>query len=270
MKTFRTLIAGIIIGAMLMSAVTVFADSQAIEAFFNNIKISIDGNIVELRDTDGNPIEPFIHEGTTYLPVRAIAEALGMEVKFNETTNTVELTKVREGLILEELRELSPRATASILEQNPEVRDTIDENGYAIWKGKSVRLNKDYLDGKIKVNLAEEEITTVVEPNKKHSPITYTSDGIELIYKYNDAGEYIEDGKYYIDTYQIATKYENKFNYKTGLGFSTIELSDSNKVLRLYNFSLQDGTPLLDNIPNLKYKYIPLDYYEKYILPLFK
>jgi hypothetical protein len=88
MKKF---LAGLIIGIMLMSAV--FADSRTIEAFYSNIKISIDGNIVELKDTTGNPVEPFIYEGTTYLPVRAIAEALGMEVKFNETTNTVELAK---------------------------------------------------------------------------------------------------------------------------------------------------------------------------------
>jgi flagellar hook assembly protein FlgD len=267
---YKQFLAGLIVGAMLFSTVTVFAGTQAIEVFFNNIKISIDGKSVELKDATRNPVEPFIYNGTTYLPVRAIAEALGMEVKYNETTNTVELAKAKEVQELESLHELSARATASILEQNPEVRDTIDENGYAIWKGKPVRLNKDYLDGKIEVNLVEEETVAVLEPNKKHSQTTYTSDGIELKYKYDDAGKYSEDGEYYIDTYQISTKYENKFNYNTGLGFSTIKLNDDNKVLRLYNFSSQDGIPLLDNIPNLKSKYIPLDYYENSILPLLK
>jgi hypothetical protein len=188
MRKFRQFIAGLIVGAMLMSAVTVFADTQTIEAFFNNIKISIDGNAVELKDAAGNPVEPFIHEGTTYLPVRAIAEALGMEVKYNETTNTVELAKAKEVQELESLHELSPRATASILQQNPEVRDTIDENGYAIWKGKPVRLNKDYLDGKTEVELtseAEEQVTTP-QPSWK-----YIKEGNLKIHERSDGARYV-------------------------------------------------------------------------------
>jgi hypothetical protein len=96
MRKFRQFIAGLIVGAMLFSTVTVFAGTQTIEAFFNNIKISIDGEAVVLTDVSGNPVEPFIYEGTTYAPIRAIAQALGMEVKYNETTNTVELAKAKE------------------------------------------------------------------------------------------------------------------------------------------------------------------------------
>ena len=96
MKKFKQFITGVIVGAMLLSVGTVFAGTQTIEAFYNNIKISIDGENVELKDAAGNVIEPFIYEGTTYLPVRAISEALGMDTKFNETTNTVELTKTKE------------------------------------------------------------------------------------------------------------------------------------------------------------------------------
>jgi predicted house-cleaning noncanonical NTP pyrophosphatase (MazG superfamily) len=91
MRKIKQFIAGLIVGVMLMSAV--FAGTQTIEAFYNNIKISVDGKAVELKDAVGNSVDPFIYNGTTYLPVRAIAEALGMEVKFNETTNTVELAK---------------------------------------------------------------------------------------------------------------------------------------------------------------------------------
>jgi hypothetical protein len=94
MRNFKSLIAGLIIGIMLMTAV--FASTQTIEAFFNNIKISLDGKAVELTDASGNPVDPFIYNGTTYLPVRAVADALGMEVKFNETTNTVELARAKE------------------------------------------------------------------------------------------------------------------------------------------------------------------------------
>lgn len=96
MRTLKAFVVGLIVGVMLLGATAVFAETQTIEAFYNNIKISIDGNVVELKDATGNLIDPFIYNGTTYLPVRAIAEALGMEVKYNETTNTVELTKIKE------------------------------------------------------------------------------------------------------------------------------------------------------------------------------
>jgi hypothetical protein len=96
MKSIKSFVAGLIVGIMLLSTFTVFADNKNIEAFYNNIKLAIDGKAVELKDVKGNAIEPFIYEGTTYLPVRAIAEALGMEAKFNETTNTVELSKKKE------------------------------------------------------------------------------------------------------------------------------------------------------------------------------
>lgn len=97
MRKYRHFIAGLIVGAMLLSVITVFAGTQTIEAFYNNIKISIDGKTIDLKDAVGNPMEPFIYNGTTYVPARAIAEALGMEVKFNETTNTVELNRKEGG-----------------------------------------------------------------------------------------------------------------------------------------------------------------------------
>ncbi|MBQ9976669.1 MAG: hypothetical protein IJP16_09160 [Clostridia bacterium] len=47
---------------------------------YNDIKICIDGNYITPKDAGGNVVEPFIINGTTYLPVRAVASALGKEV----------------------------------------------------------------------------------------------------------------------------------------------------------------------------------------------
>lgn len=93
MKKYKQFIAGFLVGALLFSFNSVFASNRTIEAFYNDIKLSIDGKITDLKDAAGNKIEPFILDGTTYAPARAIAESLGMEVKYNETTNTVEMTK---------------------------------------------------------------------------------------------------------------------------------------------------------------------------------
>jgi len=45
--------------------------SKTIEVFFKDIKIYVDGNLVTPKDASGRIVEPFISEGTTYLPVRA-------------------------------------------------------------------------------------------------------------------------------------------------------------------------------------------------------
>lgn len=43
------------------------------------------------HDTNGNYVEPFIIDGSVYLPVRGIASAMDMEVNWNQNNNTVEL-----------------------------------------------------------------------------------------------------------------------------------------------------------------------------------
>ena len=55
------------------------------------IRIVVDGQ--ELHPTDGNgkPVSPVIYDGTTYLPVRAVASALGKAVSWDGPTWTVYL-----------------------------------------------------------------------------------------------------------------------------------------------------------------------------------
>lgn len=70
---------------------TVFATvgSRTAELFYNNIKVMINGKEVVPTDANGNTIEPFIIEGTTYLPVRGVASALGLNVGWDAETSTV-------------------------------------------------------------------------------------------------------------------------------------------------------------------------------------
>ena len=46
----------------------------------------------EARDAAGKQVPVFLYNGTTYVPVRAISEAMGMDVSFNSATRTVQLT----------------------------------------------------------------------------------------------------------------------------------------------------------------------------------
>lgn len=59
---------------------------------YNNIKVTLNGSPVDLRGSEGESVEPFIIDGTTYLPVRAVAGALGLDVDWDAATHTVVLT----------------------------------------------------------------------------------------------------------------------------------------------------------------------------------
>lgn len=60
--------------------------NENIKVSYQNISIYIDGQYL---NTDK---EPFTYNGTTFLPVRAVAEAVGMDVNWNQSLKTVFLT----------------------------------------------------------------------------------------------------------------------------------------------------------------------------------
>lgn len=73
---------------------TAFAAAYQKQATLNyqGIKITLDGEEITPKDGAGNVVEPFTIDGTTYLPVRAISNALGLGVDWDGETNTVILT----------------------------------------------------------------------------------------------------------------------------------------------------------------------------------
>ena len=89
-KRLQGLIAGVLIGTILTNGVA-FAKqiSETAELFYNSIKIYIDGGEIVPKDANGNIVEPFIMNGTTYLPVRAISNAFGKDVEWDGTTQSV-------------------------------------------------------------------------------------------------------------------------------------------------------------------------------------
>ena len=91
-KRLQGIVAGMLIGALLLGGAT-FAKqvSEKVDIFYNNIKIFIDGTELIPKDANGNAVEPFIMNGTTYLPVRAVANAFGKDVDWDGETQTVYL-----------------------------------------------------------------------------------------------------------------------------------------------------------------------------------
>ena len=92
---FRSFVAGCVVTAALVGIVGTAAATvgrKTVEVDYNNIKVTMDGSPVALVDANGSAVEPFAINGTTYLPVRAVSNALGLSVNWNAATSTVELS----------------------------------------------------------------------------------------------------------------------------------------------------------------------------------
>lgn len=72
-------------------AVGAAMQQKTIDISYGEIKICVDGTEIVPKDANGNPVEPFISDGTTYLPVRAVANAFGKAVEWDGETKTVYL-----------------------------------------------------------------------------------------------------------------------------------------------------------------------------------
>ncbi|MBE6680668.1 MAG: copper amine oxidase N-terminal domain-containing protein [Ruminococcaceae bacterium] len=63
------------------------------DLYYNGITIMIDGAEYVAKDANGNVVEPFIMDGTTYLPVRGVANAFDKDVEWDGKTSTVYIGK---------------------------------------------------------------------------------------------------------------------------------------------------------------------------------
>lgn len=89
---------GFLVAVLLFALVipAVASTVKQINATYKDIKITLDGVQIVPKDANGNAIEPFVSGGTTYLPIRGIANALGLGVDWDGKTNTVILQTKKE------------------------------------------------------------------------------------------------------------------------------------------------------------------------------
>ncbi|MBQ8540614.1 MAG: RICIN domain-containing protein [Clostridia bacterium] len=66
---------------MALSAIPVMAE--------DNVTVILDGEVIDCRNAQGVEVPPILVNGTTYLPVRAIANALNLDVQWDNATKSV-------------------------------------------------------------------------------------------------------------------------------------------------------------------------------------
>jgi len=91
-KNSKRLFLGMLSTILLVGSVAYAAtNTQTIEVIYDNIKVYKDNVLCELKDANGTVIEPFIYNGTTYMPVRGTANLADMQVTWNGETKSVYL-----------------------------------------------------------------------------------------------------------------------------------------------------------------------------------
>lgn len=88
-KTLKGYVLGVLTASLLIGGVSYAA---------NSVRIVVDNREIIPTDSDGNRVDPVIIDGTTYLPVRAVANAFGKAVYWDGETSTVYLGE-RDGLL---------------------------------------------------------------------------------------------------------------------------------------------------------------------------
>lgn len=210
---FKGIIIGIIIGVMLVPTVYATVATITKEIYYNDILITLNGDEVKPTDANGEYVEPFIMDGTTYLPVRGIANALGMDVEWDDDTKTVKLTdeteekiKVNVGDVVMDERDVKVTFTsAEEKSENLIVCDLLIEN--SSWYN-NVQFHVDDVGESNFVRLMVEAGTEVIKPEKEAT--------MSLIFeKLPQFHEITTEGK----SIEINLEYGIKSDSGSGVGF---------------------------------------------------
>lgn len=81
----KRMVIGVMIGLMIGTAGTALATSETVQAVFQKFNFKVNGQELHLE------ADPLVYQGTTYLPVRVVANMLGYDVTYRHDSRTIEL-----------------------------------------------------------------------------------------------------------------------------------------------------------------------------------
>lgn len=100
-KAVIKIVSLVLLVAVLAVPAIAFSGQKQATLTYRDIVITLDGDVITPKDAGGKIVEPFVIDGTTYLPVRGISGALDLDVDWDSDTNTV-ILKTKETVAEEE------------------------------------------------------------------------------------------------------------------------------------------------------------------------
>ncbi|MBD5117849.1 MAG: hypothetical protein HDT37_01835 [Clostridiales bacterium] len=98
MRRFTALVLALVMVFSLTVSASAAPAPETIQVNINySMSVAYNGKIQSMKDTNGNRVYPILNGGTTYLPVRAVSNMLGLDVKWDQATQTVILSDPADG-----------------------------------------------------------------------------------------------------------------------------------------------------------------------------
>ena len=116
---------GMLVGCIAFGTVAAASAVQGLvtkDLYYGDITVSLNGDKVDLKDANGTAVEPFAIDGTTYLPVRAVSDALGLDVEWKQDTQEVALASPKQTMssyiVVKPHKEGAPEATVTVYQKD--------------------------------------------------------------------------------------------------------------------------------------------------------
>lgn len=104
----KKFISAVVLSVLALTTIVSAASLQASTA--PDMKVVINGVVQEFKDANGNKVEPVVINGTTYLPLRSVADAFGQEVSWDQSTSTITIGAASESGPVNLINVLSAKA----------------------------------------------------------------------------------------------------------------------------------------------------------------
>lgn len=89
-QKFAWLLSGMMIAFLVVNMISpAVATALKTIQVSSNVKIFVDDVKMEPKDVNGNPVDVFIYNGTTYVPIRAVSQYLGKPVQWDGAARSV-------------------------------------------------------------------------------------------------------------------------------------------------------------------------------------
>lgn len=112
--TKKVFVSSILVTGLLCGAVGVYASNgvSVVQAYLNStIKFTVNGSSWTPKDANGNKLSPLVYNGSTYLPAKAVGEAMNATVLWNGSSKTVAITTTGSDTAGEPYNDASPTTT---------------------------------------------------------------------------------------------------------------------------------------------------------------
>lgn len=187
-ERLQGVLAGVLIGVVGVGSIAYAAsETKMIEVLYDNVKVYKDNVLCELKDTNGSVIEPFIYNGTTYMPVRGTANLADMQVTWDGNTKSVYLWD-----------ELVPDGTY-LMEVCPPYETSSNYEAYLQSEGKSFTMSgTKYSNG---FKLCDCEDYALFNLNSRYSSIEFTIGHVDGSGMQDTSVSFLVDGKLVKEVY---------------------------------------------------------------------